>query len=96
MLLSFQDGNTPLHAAACNRPVKAEAIQSLLQHGAHYDLVNNDKKTFSDILEGTPLPEISNWAIHPRLACLSARVVRKHGLELDSLPVPLQAFVPTH
>ena len=90
------DGNTPLHTAACNKPVKAAVIQRLLQHGAHCDLVNNDKKTFSDLLEGTPLHEITNSAIQPSLACLSARVVRKHGLEVDPLPVTLQAFVPTH
>ena len=90
------DGNTPLHAAACNKPVKAGVIQSLLQHGAHCDLVNNEKRTFSDLLEGTPLHEITNLAIQPSLACLSARVVRKHGLEVDSLPVILRAFVLTH
>ena len=60
ILLSFQDGNTPLHAAACNKPAKAGVIQSLLQHGAHSDLVNNEKRTFSDLLEGTPLHEITN------------------------------------
>ena len=56
---SFQDGNTPLHAAACNKPAKPGVIQSLLQHGAHFDLVNNDKKTFFNLLKGTPLHEVN-------------------------------------
>jgi hypothetical protein len=67
-----------------------------LQNGAHFDLVNNDKKTFSNLLKGTPLHEITNSAVHSSLACLSARVVRQHDLELDSLPVTLQAFVLDH
>jgi len=52
------DGNTPLHAAAGNKPVKAGVIQTLLQHGAHFDLVNNDKRTFFNVLKGTPLHEV--------------------------------------
>jgi len=90
------DGNTPLHAAACNKPAKPGVIQSLLQNGAHFDLVNNDKKTFFNLLKGTPLHEITNSAVHSSLACLAARVVRKHDLELESLPVTLQAFVLNH
>jgi len=90
------DGNTPLHAAALNKPAKAGVIQSLLKHGAHYDLVNNDKRTWTNLLKGTPLHEITNAAVHSSLACLSAGVVRKHGLDTDSLPVTLQAFVLNH
>ena len=52
------DGNTPLHAAALNKPAKAGVIQSLLTHGAHFDLVNNDKRTFFNVLKGTPLHEV--------------------------------------
>ena len=55
-----QDGNTPLHAAALNKPAKAGVIQSLLKHGAHYDLVNNDKRTWTNLLKGTPLHEVGN------------------------------------
>jgi len=90
------DGNTPLHAAALNKPAKAGVIQSLLQHGAHFDLVNNDKRTFFNVLKGTPLHEITNAAVHSSLACLSARVVRKHNLEIDTLPITLQSFVLNH
>jgi len=67
-----------------------------LQHGAHFDLVNNDKKTFFNLLKGTPLHEITNSAVHSSLACLAARVVRKEDLEIESLPVTLQAFVLNH
>lgn len=39
------DGNTPLHAAAYNTgQPRLESFRSLLQNGAHFDLVNNDKK----------------------------------------------------
>ena len=54
----LQDGNTPLHAAALNKPAKAGVIQSLLKHGAHFDLVNNDKRTWTNLLKGTPLHEV--------------------------------------
>merc|ERR1712226_492761 len=90
------EGNTPLHASALNKPAKAAVIQSLLQHGAHFDLVNNDKKTFANLLKGTPLHEVSNSARHTSLSCLAARVVRKHGLETSSLPSTLQKFVESH
>ena len=90
------DGNTALHAAASNQPVNARVIQSLLKNGAHFDLVNNQKKTFYDLLEDIPLDEITNSAIPFSLACLAARVVRKHDLKMDSLPDHLQAFVLKH
>merc|ERR550517_1752082 len=90
------DGNTALHAAALNKPAKAAVIQSLLQHGAHFDLVNNDKKSFFHLLKGTPLHELTNSARHTSLACLAARVVRKQDLDTSSLPTTLQQFVETH
>ena len=40
--------------------------------------------------------QITNSAVHSSLACLAARVVRKEDLEIDSLPVTLQAFVLNH
>ena len=60
------------------------------------DLVNNQTKTFYDLLQGTTLHEIANPAVHSRLKCLAARVVRKHDLKLDSLPLTLQDFVLNH
>lgn len=90
------DGNTALHAAALNKPAKAAVIQNLLQHGAHFDLVNNDKKPFFSLLKGTPLHEVTNSARHTSLSCLAATVVRKHGLDTSSLPSTLQQFVETH
>merc|ERR1712045_776417 len=90
------EGNTPLHASALNKPAKAAVIQSLLQHGAHFDLVNNDKKPFFSLLKGTPLHEVTNSARHTTLSCLAATVVRKHGLDTSNLPSTLQQFVETH
>merc|ERR1719346_731295 len=74
------DGNTPLHAAAGNKPVKAGVIQTLLQHGAHFDLVNNDKRTFFNVLKGTPLHEITNSAVHPLAPCSDGSPVSDHQL----------------
>merc|ERR1712012_587054 len=54
------EGNTALHTAALNKPAKPAVIQALLKHGAHYDLVNNDKRTWTNLLKGTPLHEVSN------------------------------------
>ena len=77
-------------------PVETGVIQSLLKNGAHFDLVNHKKKTFYDLLQGSTLHDITNPAVHMSLACLAARVVRKHHLELDSLPLHLQEFVRNH
>ena len=90
------DGNTALHIAAQNKPVDAEVIQSLLQNGAHFDLVNNQKNTFYDLLQGTPLHKITNSAVHTSLKCLAARAVRKYDMKLDSLPLTLKDFVLNH
>ena len=69
------DGNTALHRAALNRPVETEVIHSLLQNGAHYDLVNNEKFTFNDLLQEKERHEITNQAARSRLEGLAAQVV---------------------
>ena len=99
------DGNTALHTAALSKPVEVGVIKSLLQNGAHFDLVNNQKKTFYDLLqEGSLLivdqikvqHEITKLPEHLSLKCLAARMVRKHDLKLDSLPLTLKDFVLKH
>merc|ERR1719327_1986600 len=90
------DGNTPLHASACNKPAKAGVIQALLDHGAHFDRVNNDKKAFANLLNKQPLHEIANSVRHTSLACLAARVVRSEGLDTSPLPATLRTFVTSH
>ena len=55
----FQDGNTALHTAALNKPAKPAVIQTLLDHGAHFDSVNHDKRAFFNLLKGQPLHEVS-------------------------------------
>ena len=89
------EGNTALHRAACNKPTDIGVIQSLLKNGAHFDSGNKDKKTFSDLLKDMRY-EIVHPAVPLSLVCLAAKVVRKHDMELDSLPVCLQAFVLNH
>ena len=44
----------------------------MLQHGAHFDLVNNDKKTFFNLLKGTPLHEV-RWDLSQQCIVLSIR-----------------------
>ena len=72
-----------------------EAQPSLEPEENEPDNEDEDEESFP-LLQETPLHEITNSVIQSSLACLSARVVRKHGLEVDSLPVTLQAFVLTH
>jgi len=91
-----QDGNSALHTAALNKPAKPAVIQTLLDHGAHFDCVNNDKRAFFNLLKGQPLHEITNSVRHTSLACLASRVVRAHGLDTSVLPSTLQNFVAGH
>ena len=47
---------TPLHlACAADHP---EVARALLDHGAHFDRVNNDKKAFANLLNKQPLHEV--------------------------------------
>jgi len=91
-----EEGNTALHTAAQNKPAKPAVIQALLENGSHFDLVNNDKRTFANLLKGQALHEIANSARHTSLSCLAARVVRRQGLPTSSLPATLQQFVADH
>jgi len=90
------EGNTALHTAAANKPAKPAVIQTLLDHGAHFDFVNGDKKAFFNLLKGQPLHEITNSVRHTSLVCLAARVVRGHGLDTSVLPYTLRAIVTQH
>ena len=91
------DGNTALHIAASNETTGMRIIQSLLKNGAHFDSGNKEKKTFYDLLdEDISLQDITSSAVPFSLKCLAAKVVRKHDMELDSLPDHLQAFVLNH
>jgi ankyrin repeat protein len=90
------EGNTPLHVSVTNKPVKPAVIQSLLDHGGHFDLVNNNKRPFASLLKGQPLHEVVNSVRHTSLSCLAARVVRRYQLPRDQLPLTLQKFVEEH
>jgi hypothetical protein len=59
-------------------------------------LVNNNKRPFASLLKGQPLHEVVNSVRHTSLTCLAARVVRRHHLPVDQLPVTLQHFVDQH
>ena len=58
------EGNTALHTAALNKPAKPAVIQALLDHGAHFDRVNNDKKAFANLLNKQPLHEVNHHPPH--------------------------------
>jgi len=90
------EGNTPLHTAAINKPAKPAVIQTLLDHGAHFDLLNTDKRPFFSLIKGQPLHEITNCVRHTSLACLASRVVMKHSLPTVGLPATLATFVLGH
>ena len=92
------DGNTALHTAAMRHKQKPktmdEVIRSLLKKGAHPDSRNKNRQTFYDLI-GTPMG-YSEVPLSLSLKCLAAQVVRRHDLELDSLPISLQTFVLNH
>lgn len=90
------DGNTPLHTAAASKPVKQVVVQTLLDAGAHFDLVNSEGKPFFNVMKGQPLHEIANCVRHTSLRCLSARSVRRHELSTAGLPRTLVLFVEQH
>ena len=90
------DGNTALHIAAIRHKHKPKTmdkvIQSLLEKGAHPDNSNKNKQTFYNLI-GIPM---GYSEVPLSLKCLAAQVVRKHDMELDSLPNSLQTFVLNH
>jgi len=89
------NGNTPLHIAAQNKPFKSSVATTLLAHGAHFDMINTDGKTFTDLVRGQ---ENFNEVQHTTLQCLSARTIKKYHISYSSgqVPVHLRAFVDLH
>merc|ERR1719266_455786 len=98
-----EDGNTPLHLIVSYQRVVADfltlhsIITSLVDNGAHVDVVNKNGKT-PMAKATTGVAEIilkSQQKIS--LKCLSAQAVRRHGLSFrGQVPATLEKFIILH
>lgn len=92
-----EDGNTPLHLAAMAKPCPAQLAQTLLENGAHIDLVNNDGETFSSLLKGQQVHELVNVAKYTSLSCAAARVIKQFKIPYKgAVPAALESFIACH
>lgn len=97
------DGNSPLHMAVKYRRVVADfqtlhrIICSLLQNGAHADIVNKSGKTpFQSAATGIA-EIILKSQIRPTLKCLAAQAVMRYGIEFQGqVPESLEPFIRLH
>ncbi|XP_076231930.1 protein fem-1 homolog CG6966 [Calliopsis andreniformis] len=88
------DGNTALHLTALSHIWRRDFAITLLDAGAHIDVVNNEGKTFEMLCDKT-LYDTVNPVKYTTLACLAARVVRRL-YRVEDLPKHLQSFVQMH
>jgi Ankyrin repeats (3 copies) len=92
-----EEGNTPLHLAAMAKPCPAPLVQTLLNHGAHIDLVNDNGDTFTTLLKGQHVHELVNIAKYTRLSCIAARVVQQFKIPYKGVvPSALASFIQCH
>ncbi|XP_022914639.1 protein fem-1 homolog CG6966 isoform X2 [Onthophagus taurus] len=92
-----EEGNTPLHLAAMARPCPLGLAKTLLDGGAHMDLVNNNGETFASLLKGQEVHELANTAKYTRLTCAAARIVKQFRIPYRGLvPQQLEAFIANH
>lgn len=92
-----EEGNTPLHLAAMSRPCPPALVHTLLEHGAHIDLVNNKGETFCGLLKGQHVHELVNVAKYTRLSCIAARVIQQFKIPYKNVvPKSLVPFVQCH
>lgn len=91
------DGNTPLHLATMVKPCPANVVQVLLNHGAHFDIVNNSGDTFCSLLKGQQVHELVNVAKYTRLSCVAARVIKQFKIPYKGIvPAALESFIAYH
>lgn len=92
-----EEGNTPLHLAAMGRPCPARLAQTLLDNGAHLDLVNGAGDTFSSLLRGQQTHQLVNEAKFTRLTCTAARVIRQFKIPYKGVvPRALEQYILSH
>ena len=98
------EGNTPLHEAACFDPsnddelhILTETLEVLLDGGAHHDFVNNKGETAIDVAETDDARRILSERKKLELKCISARAVKKFGLPyLGVVPKTLEKYISMH
>ena len=97
------EGNTPLHLAVTYKPSNGglqelrDVLETLLDGGAHEDLVNNDRKSAMDIAETEEARRILSAKSRLELKCIAARAVRKFGLSYCGLvPKTVEKFISLH
>lgn len=92
-----EEGNTPLHLAAMAKPCPASLARTLLDNGAHIDLVNNNGETFQTLLKGQAVHELVNTAKYEKLSCTAARIIRQFKIPYKGVvPTALEAFILSH
>lgn len=92
-----EEGNTPLHLAALAKPCPPSLAQTLLDNGAHIDLVNNNGDTFQTLLKGQSIHELINTAKYTKLSCTAARIIRQFKIPFKGVvPVALESFILSH
>lgn len=92
-----EEGNTPLHLAAMARPCPPSLAQTLLEHGAHIDSVNNNGDTFASLLKGQQVHDLVNSAKYTRLSCAAARIIKQFKIPYKGIVTPsLETFIVNH
>lgn len=101
-----QDGNFPLHLAVKLHDKSAPScIRSLLEYGAHFDVVNFSKQTPLEVAELSAekptegvIEELSKvMGCHMTLQCLASKAIARYGIRyVDILPQRVTDFVAWH
>ncbi|XP_035227785.1 protein fem-1 homolog A-like [Stegodyphus dumicola] len=91
------DKNTPLHVAAMNQgSCTLKIIKALLNHGAHLDQRNREKKTPLYFIRRAALPGIYPLR-YTSLQCLCAQAIQRRNIPYKGkLHKKLEAFIDTH
>ncbi|XP_076331999.1 protein fem-1 homolog C-like isoform X1 [Tachypleus tridentatus] len=90
------DGNTPLHITALNKPSAHRIFKMLLNYGGHLDACNAKGETALNLTHSIALLDVFPVR-HLTLKCLAARVINKQDLPFKELiPLNLVDFVLSH
>ena len=98
-----REGDSVLHLAVAFKPSASDVqllrdvLETLLDGGAHEDLVNNDRKTPIDIAETDESRRILSTRKRLDLKCIAAGAVQKFGLSyVDVVPKTVEKFISLH
>lgn len=91
------DHNTPLHAAANNKPCKQGVVRLLLDKGAHIDACNLDGRNPMQLIRKVTIYDIVSPLNYMTLQCMAARKIVESGISYKGhIPAKLEAFVSMH